>query len=161
MLAGDFDGAETLMRQGYDVLEAMGENACGSTGRASSPVHSSCRGGTTRPSASPRRACNSPSPSDLVTQILWRGVRARLLLARGDHEAAETNAREAVTIAEQTEFVNFHADALVDLAAVLGESPRAADAPPLMAEALALYRAKGNIVSADALHESLDSLAAV
>ena len=161
MLAGDADRAETLMRQTCDVLAEMGDNARGSTGLALLARALFMQGRYDEAERCAEESMQLADPSDLVTRILSQCVRARLLLARGDHEAAETNAREAVTIAEQTEFVNFRADALVDLAAVLGESPRAADAPPLMAEALALYRAKGNIVSADALHESLDSLAAV
>ena len=38
---------------------------------------------------------------DLLTQILWRRVRARMLARRGGVEEAEGLAREAVTLAER------------------------------------------------------------
>ena len=56
---------------------------------------------------------------DLLSQILWRGVRARVLARRAQFEEAESLAREAVALAQSTDFVNHRADALLDFSQVL------------------------------------------
>ena len=73
-------------------------------------------------------ARSSPSRTISRRRSSGAGVRARLLAARGGFAEAEQLAREAVTLAESTEFVNFHADALIDLAAVLEADSRTAEA---------------------------------
>src|SRR6185503_10431691 len=55
----------------------------------------------------------APDPMADV-QSLWRRVRARLLASRGELEAGERLAREAVALVETTEMLNEHAAALVD-----------------------------------------------
>jgi hypothetical protein len=66
------------------------------------------------------------------------------VLARlGRRAEAEPVARSAVALAETTDFLNVHADALRDLAEVLGPAG-GADAA---AEARDLYARKGNVVS--------------
>jgi hypothetical protein len=46
-------------------------------------------------------------------------VRARVLAGRGEHTKAESLAREAVAIGEETDDVNGQGDAYADLAEVL------------------------------------------
>jgi hypothetical protein len=57
-------------------------------------------------------------------------------------------ARQAVEIAERTDFLGFHADALSGLAEVdrLGDRPEAAT--EALASAIRLYERKGNVVAA-------------
>jgi hypothetical protein len=57
-------------------------------------------------------------------------------------------AGEATSLAADTDDVNMRADALLDLAAVLRAAGRDADALPPLRQALDLYEAKGNMVSA-------------
>ena len=80
---------------------------------------------------------------DLLTQIMWRGVRARTLAGRGRLEEAERIAREAVALAERTDFINDRADALVDFAIVLRQAGHLDDARAALAEGLRLYEQKG------------------
>ncbi len=84
---------------------------------------------------------------DLLTQIRWRRVRARVLARRAEIQAAEALAREAVAIAEATDFVNDRADALIDLSHVLEASRRCDEAVAAASEALHLYELKGNLVA--------------
>ena len=86
--------------------------------------------------------------SDVLSQILRRGVRARVLARRQLFEEAEKLAREAVMRAESTDFLNHRADALLDLSWVLEASLRQSEAAVAVSEALRLYEAKGNIVAA-------------
>ncbi len=88
------------------------------------------------------------APEDVATQAMWRGVRARLLAAEGEHAAAEALAREAVALIDPTDLLNDRADVLLDLAEVLQRGGRAAEAGRIRERALALYEAKGNLVSA-------------
>ena len=85
-----------------------------------------------------------------MTQIRWRRVRARVLARRAEIQAAEALAREAVAIAEATDFINDRADALIDLSHVLEASRRCDEAVAAASGALHLYELKGNVVAAAA-----------
>jgi class 3 adenylate cyclase/tetratricopeptide (TPR) repeat protein len=85
---------------------------------------------------------------DVPEQFLWRKARAKVLAVRGDGEQAERLAREAVALAERTDHLEEHADALMTLAEVLRRAGRAAEAAPALQEALRLCERKGNTVLA-------------
>jgi len=95
---------------------------------------------------------------DLLTQVLWRGVQARVLAARGQLEDAEALAREAVALAEQTDFVVYRGDALVDLAHILRDSGMAEPAAAAAAAGLQLHEHKGNLVTAAKIRSELAML---
>jgi ATP/maltotriose-dependent transcriptional regulator MalT len=83
---------------------------------------------------------------DVPEQFLWRKARAKVVAARGDGEQAERLAREAVDLAERTDHLEEHADALVTVAEVLRRAGRAAEAEPALQEALRLCERKGSTV---------------
>ena len=60
--------------------------------------------------------------------MVWQGLQARILAARGQLAEAEELARSAVALAARTDFLNQHGDALLELAVVLDEAGRAAEA---------------------------------
>jgi Flp pilus assembly protein TadD len=91
----------------------------------------------------------------VITQVLWRGVRARCLAVGDGLDEAERLAREAVTLAERTDFVNQRADALVDLGIVLGRVGRGEDAQAAFLNAILLYEDKGNVVAARRVRSDL------
>ncbi len=161
MLAGDFAAAELRLRRGYEAYEAMGENALRSTTAALLAGAILAQGRHEEAEQFSNVSEELAEPDDLATQILWRGVRAKLLAARESFDDAERLAREGVTLAERTDFVNYRADALTDLAAVLESGGRGAEASEAVADALRLYEEKGNAVAADAARTQLDALAAV
>src|SRR5262249_7633790 len=99
--------------------------------------------------------------ADVLTQVLWRGVRSRILAAQGRIDEAEELARQAVTIGESTDFLNTHADALVALAEIRGRAGRGEEASAAAAEALALCERKGNRVVADRIRAQLSALSNV
>ena len=86
---------------------------------------------------------------DLITQVLWRGVRASVPRRRaaGSRRLSDSRARRSRS-PSSTDFVNHSADALVDLGIVLGSAGRADDAQAALAQALDLYELKGNAVAA-------------
>jgi tetratricopeptide (TPR) repeat protein len=79
-------------------------------------------------------------------QILWRQVQGNLLARRGELDEGERLARDAVALAEETDMLNVHAAALVDLAEVLALAGKAGRTE--LEQALALYERKGNLVMA-------------
>ncbi|HEU0086347.1 MAG TPA: hypothetical protein VFQ77_01620, partial [Pseudonocardiaceae bacterium] len=85
---------------------------------------------------------------DMWTQVMWRGVRAKILARQGRGIDAEALAREAVRLAEPTDLLTMRADAQLDLAEVLALTDRLVEATVTVRQAIALYEQKGNIVSA-------------
>jgi hypothetical protein len=83
------------------------------------------------------------SSDDVISQAGGRAVQARVLSRRGEHDAAEVLAGEAVAIMAKTDYLETHGDALVDQAKVLRESGKADQALGAAREALALFERKG------------------
>jgi tetratricopeptide (TPR) repeat protein len=85
---------------------------------------------------------------DITAQVPWREARAIILARRGQMEEAEKLAREAVTIAERTDWLNLQGDAQMALADVLRQAGRADNATEAARRALERYDQKGNVVAA-------------
>jgi hypothetical protein len=86
-------------------------------------------------------------PDDTETQILLRSVRARLAASADAAEVAVELAQEAVRLTATTDAPVMRANALVALADVLARSGRRTEADCALAEARALYTAKGNVAA--------------
>ena len=93
-----------------------------------------------------------------LPQMLWRQARGKVLARRGELEEGERLAREAVALAAETDMLNAHADALIDLAEVLALAGQ--DARAELEQALALYERKGNLVMAERTRSRLAELTA-
>jgi len=158
MLAGNFSDAERRLRDGYEALAAMGENALRSTSAAFLSRAILEQGRSDEAERYTAASETLAEPEDLLTQMVWRGVRARILCERGRVADGEALARQAVALAERTDLVNFHADALLDLAHVLESAGQRAEALERTAEALRFYERKGNIVAAQRARAHLDAL---
>ena len=78
---------------------------------------------------------------------MWRSARAGLLARQDRIREAEALAREAVMLAESTDFVTTQADALTELAAILQQAGRLEEAKSAAADGLALHEQKGNSVA--------------
>jgi tetratricopeptide (TPR) repeat protein len=97
---------------------------------------------------------------DLASQMAWRGVRAKILAARGEHRQAEALARSAVTFADQTDLLSLAGDAYLDLATVLTQGGRSEEAERAFNTALDLYGGKGNRTAAARAERLLERLEA-
>jgi hypothetical protein len=89
------------------------------------------------------------SSDDAVSQVLWRGTRAKLLARAGELEAARALADEAVRFADATDFLMMRGDALTDRAEVLAALDMLQEAAADLAAATALYESKGISTSAN------------
>jgi tetratricopeptide (TPR) repeat protein len=148
MLAGDPAEAEERLHRGYERLEEMGEKALLATTAAllarATYAQERYREAERFCSVSESTAASE----DVWTQVIWRGVSAKILARQGRIDEAEALAHEAVRLATQTDLLNRRGDALLDLAEVLSLGGRPADAEAAVREALELYARKGNVVSA-------------
>jgi class 3 adenylate cyclase/tetratricopeptide (TPR) repeat protein len=157
-LAGDSAAAERELTRGYYELERMGEKSQFST-TAGLLARAVCDQG--RLEEAQRYTLVSEeaaSADDVASQVLWRATRARVLARQGDFEQADRLAREAVDLAEQTDWLDLQADSLVDLADVLRVAGRADQAEGALGRAIALYQAKGNTVSVARARERLEGV---
>lgn len=92
--------------------------------------------------------------------MLGRSARARVLAARGRHEAAERIARDAVGRSEETDDLNMRGDTLLDLGEVLSAAGERDGAVSAVEQALELYEVKGNSAGAEAARRRLSKLGA-
>jgi DNA-binding SARP family transcriptional activator len=100
------------------------------------------------------------SPDDLAAQTVWRGTRARWLLAAGDLQAAGDMADSAVAAVSTTDYIWIHGDALLDRASVLTAQGRDDAAQCDLQEAAALFEGKGITSSLATMRRSFGALAA-
>ncbi len=101
----------------------------------------------------------SASPDDVAAQTVWRGTRARWLMAAGNLQDAEDLADSAVAAVSATDWIRIHGDALLDRAAVLTALGRDDAAQRDLEEAAALFERKGNTSSLATMHRSFGALA--
>jgi class 3 adenylate cyclase/tetratricopeptide (TPR) repeat protein len=148
LLAGDPGAAERELRVGFDDYERMGERARLSTTAALLAVALHEQGRDEEAYRYTVASEESASPDDLASQVHWRETRARVLARRREVEDALHLGREAVELAAETDFLWMHGDALVALAEVLRVSGSPEESTEAAEQALTLYEAKGDLVSA-------------
>jgi predicted ATPase/class 3 adenylate cyclase len=149
MLAGDPAAAERALRAGFDAAVELGEQGFKVT-VAALLAHALVEQG--RFDEAGRFATlseRSAAADDVASQVLWRSARARILAASGAASEAESSARQAVALVEQTDDVNMHADTLVALADVLVAAGGLKEASEALDESMRLYETKGNVMAAD------------
>jgi DNA-binding SARP family transcriptional activator/tetratricopeptide (TPR) repeat protein len=148
MLAGRPDAAEARLRVGYDALVRMGGDGALLATTAAMLAQAVYEQERLEEAAELCELAAQTAPrEDLVTQVVWRGVRSKVLARAEQFEEAESLAREAVALVEQTDLLTHHGDALLDLATVLGVMGQTADAEAAFAAGCALHEQKGNIAA--------------
>ena len=149
LLASDPVAAEERMRPAYDTFRKLGERATCSTLAAILGEAVYQQGRYDEADALSHVSEEIASPDDFDAQYRWRALRAKIHVRNGDVPEAETIAREGVRIVQQSDSPVEQADALLALAAVLRQSGRSDESLPITAQALQLYDAKGDLVSAE------------
>jgi DNA-binding SARP family transcriptional activator len=149
LLAGDPVAAESHLRRGRAIIEEMGDRSALSGNAAILAEAVLSQGRDEEALELTAQSERAAAAEDLQVQVQWRGTRAKALARRGELDTAERLAREAVSLAERTDFLNLHGNALLDLATVLRHGRRLEDAAAAAYAAKALYERKGNLVSAE------------
>jgi predicted ATPase/class 3 adenylate cyclase len=146
-IAGSPEAATEILTSSYETFEQMGEMGFLSTIAGHLALALFVQGEYAESARFSRICEESAAPDDAPSQVLWRRSRAKLLAHDGDLERAEALAREAVERAAKTDFLNDHADALVDLGEILAPAGRREDALRAVDEAAKRYERKGNLPS--------------
>ena len=143
LLAGDAPAAERELRRACRDLEAIGERAELSTTAALLALVLCELEQSDEAADFALVAERLSSPGDIASDVILRRARARILAAGGDLRGAAELAQAAVKLADETDWLQLTADALLDLATVqraLGSSKAAEES---VQRAISLYDAKG------------------
>jgi tetratricopeptide (TPR) repeat protein len=157
-LAGDASAAESAARHTCQLLEELGDTAFRSLAAGQLAASLYALGRLDEAGSWTQSAQELASRDDVVSHMLWRQVRAKLLARAGRFADAERHAREAVALGEETDMLNWHAHALTDLAEVYVLAGRPEEGRAQLEQALALYERKGNLISAARARAALDEL---
>ena len=151
LTGGDPEAAEREFRSGLEIFEAAGETGTLSTLAAFLADALARQGRYDEAFEQTVVSERNTSSDDVASQIAWRTARARIAAAREDGAEARRLAEEAIVLAEPTDFLGMHAGALVALATALQAERDLDGADRKLAEALALYERKGDVVSAESV----------
>src|SRR5712691_7322422 len=138
MFAGDFVAAERESRWGCEMLEQMGEKGWLSTVAGELAQTLCALGRFDEAEEWSRKSEQLGASDDVVTQMIWRQTRAKVLARRGQFDRAQQLARQAVAYAEKTDALGAHGNALLDLAEVLELAGRREEPAAEVEKALSL-----------------------
>ena len=153
LLAGDPAAAVEYGEQGCRLFEESGERGFLSTSAGMLAQAYEALERLREAEEWAERARDLGTSDDVITQALWRQVKAKVCAARGAHDEGERLAREAVSILDASEMLEGQASAYADLGEVLRRGEK--DPTPALEEALARYERKGNLVMAARMRERL------
>ncbi|HWM14345.1 MAG TPA: BTAD domain-containing putative transcriptional regulator [Gaiellaceae bacterium] len=153
LLAGDPVAAEAALRPGYKGLDRMGETSFLSTLAVVLAESVYQQGRLEEAERLTEQSERAASADDVVSQVGWRVVRAKVAAARGEAEEGERLARDAVERARGTDYLDLQGTALAALAEVLERAGRAEEAAAHADEAARTFERKGNVVSAGRARE--------
>jgi class 3 adenylate cyclase/tetratricopeptide (TPR) repeat protein len=150
---GDPTAAERQLRWGHDRLSEIKEMAWLPTvdGILAEALYAQGRVDEAEELALAIAA--SAGSEDVYSQLLWRGVRAKVLAGRDDVEAAERLAQESVGLVNGTDFLHGHWYAWITLAEILQQAGRAEEARAAGANAVRAAEDKGHLVRAKLARE--------
>jgi class 3 adenylate cyclase/tetratricopeptide (TPR) repeat protein len=142
LLEGDAAAAEGLLRRAWDGLRAqrLGIAAAQAGALLARALLAQDRIGEAEVVS---RESEALAGDSFQAAIAWRGVRAEVLAARGENDAAIDLARAAVEIAAATDDLLDHADARASLGVALRAAGRGPEAEAEERRAVELWEAKG------------------
>src|SRR4051794_6644641 len=146
-LAGTPGAAAETLRRSFATLDEGGERAYLSSIAGFLSHALAAEGEDEAADRFSRESEQAASPDDVLSQVVWRTARAKILARRGELERAEALAREAVAFAEPTDLLVTRADALADLAEVLALAGRRDESLAALRDAAGLYERKGDVTS--------------
>jgi tetratricopeptide (TPR) repeat protein len=156
--AGESRAAEQALRTACELFEEMGERGWSSTLTAELG-HVLCDLGEYDEAEDwARKSRELGEPDDIITQMLWRQVSARVHARRAELVEAEQMARQAVDYAERTDLLAASGLAHLDLAEVLEAAGRTDQAAVEVETALGLFEQKGDLPMAEQARARLQRL---
>jgi tetratricopeptide (TPR) repeat protein len=154
LLADDAAAAERILREAHEILTGAGERGYLSTAAALLGVAVVRQGRYEEGDRLADESRETGSDDDVITQIYWRMVKARVLAANGALDEARRLASEALELTRQTDdSLDIPMVALELLDVFTPESRR-----EILEWGLSESEAKGNVVSAEQIREQLAAL---
>jgi class 3 adenylate cyclase/tetratricopeptide (TPR) repeat protein len=157
-LAGDPAAAIELGKRGCELFEASGDRSWLSTATGNMGQAYYELGDLDAAEEAAARADELGASDDVATQLVVRGVLAKVCARRGKFEEAERLAREAVEIAGSIDMVLARGQAYEDLGEVLWLAGRHAEAGAAFGEAVRIYEPKGAVAAVDRARRRLAEL---
>jgi tetratricopeptide (TPR) repeat protein len=156
--AGNFAEAERLMLDAYTTMAATGDRAFSAT-VAGNLAHLYTEMGRWSEASQYAEICLATATGDDVEAIAQgTSIKARVLAARGEAEAAELDARRAVEMAELSDYLQRRAFAWEQLGEVLAAAGKEAEALEAMARGVDYYEAKGATFPAGRLRQRMKEI---
>jgi class 3 adenylate cyclase/tetratricopeptide (TPR) repeat protein len=160
MLARDYAAAEREFRNGYSMLEEMGDKGYLPSFAALIGEALYEQGRYEDADRFTKTSEETSASDDVMLKADWGPVRSKLMARAGDATGAEALAREVVQITSGTDEIYDHADALMDLAEVLRLVGKPDEAAAHAAESLKLFEKKGVIPAIERAKAFLAAVAA-
>jgi class 3 adenylate cyclase/tetratricopeptide (TPR) repeat protein len=160
LYAGDPQRASEVSLEGVAELQELGEQGWMSTIAAQGAEALYRLGRDEEAWRLTETAAEATAADDVITQLLVRQVRAKILARRGERAEAERLAREALAWCEPTDAVEVKANAHRDLAIVLAAGGRRDEALEALGEARSLYEQKSHTVGIAQVDELRSDLVA-
>ncbi len=158
LLVGDPERAEGELRWGYDTLTEIGELSWLSTVAALLAEALCAQGRDEEAEHFARASDDSSGAEDTYSHAMWRSVLAKVLARRGAAADAQRLAKEAVALADSTDFLHLRWHVRLRRAEVLELLGQDEEARVVLEEALAVAEAKGNTVGAVRARSLLERL---
>jgi tetratricopeptide (TPR) repeat protein len=158
-LAGDVSAAEQAVRRSCELLEDLGEVGYRYNAVSQLAASLAALGRLDEAEELTRAAQEGADPDDISSQILWLNARALVLARRGEADEAVRLASSAVSLAGETDMVNWQARALADLAEAYVARESLDEARAKLEQAISLFERKGNAVAAGHTRERMETLA--
>ena len=157
LLAGRYDEAEDEIMPAHAALKAYGETGYLSTvsGIAAIALAAQDRSDEAEVYVDEARALGADD--DISTQTYWRAANARVLAARGEHDAARGLAEESLALLDRRRVLDL-AILCVNTAEVHRAARRPDEARRLLEQAIELREHKGIVLGADWMQEQLAGL---
>jgi predicted ATPase/class 3 adenylate cyclase len=158
LIAGDPEVAEAELRRDYEELDRMGESNYRAT-IAAFLAEALYRQERLEDAEKFAGICREiAAADDLVSQIYWRSVLGRVLARRGEFDRGRILLLEAHEMIRPSDELDSKGKILADLAEVEEFAGRPEEAAAALEEAVQLFEAKGNVVSATLSRERLAKL---
>ncbi len=143
MLAGQPERAEAALRADIEPLELMNGNSTlvTTTAMLAQAVYAQDR--IAEADDLCRVTADTTPADDIITQVIWRSVRAKCLARNGRCPEAEALARAAIALAEPTDLLWLRADAMLDLVEVLRTCGQEKAASVALSAGIGLCQLKG------------------
>lgn len=156
--AGDLEAAESELRAAKDTLEAREEHVVLPTVLALLADVVLAHEAWDEAADLVKRAEEMAAHDDVITHIKCRSVKAKLAIHRGAFDEATELARDAVALAAETEYLDWCANALLDLAHVLSSAGDTKGASEALRDAKKLFDRKGMTIASQRVEHELVSL---